>query len=345
MTEQVLLTPPYSRNPYLGLIQQALTKTGLRVACEPLRLSWRMPPVIHVHWERYWTQRPRAWARWRASCGLLVALTWARLSGSRIIWTVHNLRDHDGAHRALERITQLAISRLAHALVVHHPKADMTVRKHLRLRQTKPIVVMPKGPMPVPCGDSQAEARRALGLPAESLIIAALGALRPYKRIPLLLDALVQTKRNDLVVIVAGWTGRDKDLRDWQTQAERDPRLRLDCRHLDDETFARYLRAADAMLVLAHEHFSSGAAVSGVSAGRAILGGPSDHVHFLCGTSGHVLLDVASPSALARSLDQLNRSALLEAGTHNASVAETLSWEKSAQVLLAAYGLNEAEPG
>ena len=51
MTEQVLLTPPYSRNPYLGLIQQALTKTGLRVACEPLRLSWRMPPVIHVHWE------------------------------------------------------------------------------------------------------------------------------------------------------------------------------------------------------------------------------------------------------------------------------------------------------
>lgn len=333
----VLLTPPYSRNPYMELLCEALRARGLKVACAPIRLQRNMPAVIHVHWERYWIHRPRIRATVRATTGLLLALAWARLRGSRIIWTVHNLRDHDAGRPGLERCVQLALSRLAHALVVHHPKAVQTLRQHLWLGDTKAVVVMPKGPMPVASDETQAQARAALGLPADALVIAALGALRPYKRIPLLLEAMQHCKRPDLHVLVGGWPGKAVDTRPWVAQARKDPRIHLDCRHLHDAELAQRLLAADAMIILTEGHFSSGAATLGVSAGRAIIGARSDHITFLCGPGGHLPLDTRSAQSLGRALAGLDREQLGKASAANRQQAANMRWDDAAAALIDAY--------
>jgi hypothetical protein len=111
--------------PYNWLLSTALAGAGVQVEeFSPLAVVRRPPDVCHLHWpERLLNHRslPRGIAR---ALGLLAVLGWARLRGTRLVWTIHNLGAHDAFHPRAERLFWKAFVPLVHAHVSLSPAVE-----------------------------------------------------------------------------------------------------------------------------------------------------------------------------------------------------------------------------
>ncbi len=92
-----------ARNPYNDLLYTAIREAGAEVqeySSWPLLLShW---DILHIHWPESLLET-KSWlhARW-SEAKYLGLLDRVRRHGTRIVWTVHDLKPHDLVFPALE---------------------------------------------------------------------------------------------------------------------------------------------------------------------------------------------------------------------------------------------------
>jgi glycosyltransferase involved in cell wall biosynthesis len=147
-------------------------------------------------------------------------------------------------------------------------------RAALRLGQ-RPVlhlrhhVSLPLDPVP-----SREEARRALGLPADALILTAPGLATASKRLDVALRAAGRSRLRhpSLRFVVAGAVDGRLPLHDWARDAGLGEALLVTGR-LDPDDFIRHLAAADVILALRHPTHGeiSGALVRALGVGRPAL--------------------------------------------------------------------------
>ena len=106
-----------ARNPYNFLLSEALSKQGCVVADVDRRgvylEGW---DVFHIHWPQNAAAGKLVRAT-RKSLGLLIQLSIQRLRGSRIVWTVHNVRGHSQSNRWLERVLMRVVTNLVDGVI------------------------------------------------------------------------------------------------------------------------------------------------------------------------------------------------------------------------------------
>src|SRR3954466_14166822 len=99
----VLAWPAFRpENPSQPLLYRELERLGVAVSeFSPLRLLTSPPAILHLHWPEMVVNvpgLPRAAVRGAA---LLLLAALARLRGTKIVWTVHNLHSHERRHPRL----------------------------------------------------------------------------------------------------------------------------------------------------------------------------------------------------------------------------------------------------
>ena len=128
---------------------------------------------------------------------------------------------------------------------------------------------LPLDPLP-----SRAEARRALGLPQDALLVTAPGLATPSKRLDVAIRAAAVARRRHpaLRLVVAGDVAPDLPLQAWAREAGMADALLVTGR-LGLEDFARHLCAADVVLALRFPSHGemSGALVRALGVGRPAL--------------------------------------------------------------------------
>lgn len=334
----VVFAPDYSQNPYLDLLQDSLERRGFEVRRDSklmeLSRSADVPDVVHLHWERHRTVHPSRATAVRQSVGLLRALYRLRRRGARVVWTVHNLRDHEAPHPLIERLAQCAIARVAHRLVVHYPKAVDRASRWLNVPQSR-FEVMPFGRYPVAVDMTRAEAREALGLPEDKLIVASVGLIRRYKRIPELITS-VRGLDSMILLLVAGQPYHDEADRIVKAAAG-DPRIVLALERQSDEQMGMLLTAADAFVLASRNQFSSSSVLLAMAYRCVIISCESDHVRFLAGESDTVFLPDEPPFEAVADLAELDTDELRARGERNAERAASFGWGKAAEILDAIY--------
>lgn len=192
------------RNPFNYLLSEALTAEG----CEVFDLDGRnwlysRADVLHLHWpQEAASGSPRSALRKMAR--LIARIVVQKLRGARVVWTVHNVRSHDGDNPAMERWLMGRVASLVDGLIFLTQSSRDAACEEMPALAAKRYAVIPHGLYGTVSDTPRETARADLGLPPDRPVVGFLGDIRRYKGLDLLLDAFEQMEPREATLLVAG---------------------------------------------------------------------------------------------------------------------------------------------
>lgn len=228
------------------------------------RFAVSRPDVVHVQFLPL------------ASRGVPVELVFLRLLhalGIKIVYTAHNVLPQDSGHRHAG--TYRRIYQLADSLICHDTAAAMRLEKEFGAPRER-ISIIPHGPLfEAPSIGSAADARARLGFAADDCIVLWQGILRPYKGVSFLLNAWRQVcagnARARLAIVGTGDSAEIRAIQQEAAALDMGSRVRLDLRFVSVQELADYYTAADVLVYPYSEVTTSGALMTGIVRGKAIV--------------------------------------------------------------------------
>lgn len=261
-------------NPYNWLLNTHLEREGVEVfGAAPWRVLRAQGDIWHVHWpEHGFNGKSAARAAWRARTQLHMAREGKRL-GIKLVWTVHNLRAHDGRHADLEETFWRDFLDEVDGFV--HLSRSGKAAAEARFPQIagRPSWVIPHGHYrgEYVTTRSRAASRDVLGLDQSAPVVLFSGRIRPYKNVPALLRAFHGVNDRHARCVITG-SPASVALRDEiEMLARRDSRVLLQLRHLRQKELASALNASDLVVLPYREILNSGSALLALSLGRPVL--------------------------------------------------------------------------
>ena len=340
---RVLLLPEWGENPYQQLLAEALRRRDVRVESAPwqglfapLAIQRRGVHVVHLHAPGRYTRTRSAWRAAARAARAAASLATLRALGVRVVWTAHDLEDHDRVHPRLDRALTRTVARLATAIVSHGEHARALVIERHRVRDPRRVVVIPHGPFDLYARDGidGKRVRQELGLPEDAFVLLFLGALRPYKGVVELIEAFGESGLADRGAhLVVRGPVRDARFEKRLVRAAADrPAVHLDTGFVPDDQLAGFFAAADVAVAPYRAVLTSGSAVLAMSLGRPCiaprLGGLTDQIDDDCGLLYDPDETGALAAALQRAFDQ--RAALPAMGARAREHVSRVSWDEIA---------------
>jgi glycosyltransferase involved in cell wall biosynthesis len=371
-------------NPYIDLLCGGLAEAGVAVELigEPgddgLPDAARTADLLHLHWLELWGRPPytslvklarggmlgRVLRRWlepalnsasafarrrqRFLDRFFAALEDYKAYGGRLVYTVHNLGQHEGEGGAVEAAAVQRLLALADGVHVHAAYMADEVRNILasgsvgdrpqqenqtgsgrsRTEPAPVIAVIPHGHYIGAYRNTvtRAEARHTLHFPltvnhSPLTVFLFLGLLRPYKGLEELLPAFRSLPDPNAVLLIAGRPRPSDYAARLAAQAGDDPRVRWHPHFVPDDQVQLWMNAADAVVLPYRQITTSGAAMLAWSFGKPVIAPalpafvePVAAAPFL-----GLLYDPAEPDALAEALRQ----------------ATTIDWQSRHEPILA----------
>lgn len=335
-------------NPYIDLLCGGLASAGVAVTLvqEPgedgLPAAAWQADLLHLHWLELWG-RPeysslaglgrwglpgRGMRRWlepalnsapafarrrrRFLERFFAALAAYQAGGGRLVYTVHNLAQHEGEGGEVEGAALQRLLARADGLHVHAGYMAAEVQRLWeRGEPTPPIAVIPHGHYidAYPNTVSRADARRTLHLPgpqSPSTVFLFLGLIRPYKGLEELLPAFHSLPDPDARLLVAGRPRPADYAARLAAQAAGDDRVLWHPRFVPNDQVQHWMNAADVVVLPYRQITTSGAAMLAWSFGKPVIAPalpafvePVASAPFL-----GLLYDPADPRALSEALRQ-----------------------------------------
>lgn len=341
------------KNPYGQLLTRSLEARDVRVVPIPYRHFFGLrafsdrPDVIHFQFIAPFVLPAgpsRSWGRALVKGPVFLAqVVLLRLAGCRIVWTVHNLVNHERRLAGIEWFFGLLFTRLAHLLIVHGEVARGAVigAYHLARRPDKVAVIPhPNFIDAYPDRVTRAQARRRLGVDAGTVVVACLGMIRAYKGLHELVRAfgtLPDDRRAELWI--AGEPIDTALAADLRHAADGSPRMHLWFDFLSPDEVEVLLKAADVVALPYRNILTSGAALLAMSFAKPCVAPRLGCLVEVLDESGAFLYDPTDRNglgeALARAIESASR--LPAMGHHNRTRATAWSWAAAADLLLERY--------
>lgn len=279
MSLRILYLSPVRQNPYVRLLAAGVqaADASVRVAIAPALaasrlLPGRRPHILHLHWAELQysygdasaEQAFRGWRRFLIRSRLFQAL------GGKLIYTVHNLDDHEARHPDLNAAANRWLFAQAAAIHVHDAQTAQAVAA--RFGRSAGVEIIPHGHYlgVYPDQITREQARARFGIGPARFVYLCLGQIRPYKGIEDLIAAFAQLEEDSLLLI-AGHVGVPAYGQEIATLAADDPRIQLYPTYVADETLQYFFHAADACVFPYRRATTSGAALLAFSFAKPIL--------------------------------------------------------------------------
>ncbi|RLM89194.1 glycosyltransferase [Halobellus sp. Atlit-38R] len=270
---------PYQRELRDGLqshgVAVEMSGYGQYVSLLPAVREHGRPDVVHLHWLSKSFVTEQSWLTALLGVRLLVELLVLRLSGVRVVWTVHNLGEHARRSPRVELLTKRLATRLIDGIIVHCDGARGTVMELFDLSaDDRPDVrAVPHGNYldSYPNEIDRADARADLGYGPEDTVFLYFGLIRPYKNVPELVDTFRELDAPDARLLVVGNPWSDELAATVRDRVAADDRARAVLEFVPDDEIQRYMNAADAVVLPYEEVLTSGAAILAMSFGNPVV--------------------------------------------------------------------------
>jgi len=340
-------------NPYWRLLAHSLQSRGVTVVSVPyrhltgLRAFAGRPDILHFQFVApYVLPAEPSRSRLKAVIkGVLFLLqVWMlRLVGCRIVWTVHNLVNHERRLARVEWFYTLLFTRLVHLLVVHGDAARREVIATYRLERRAARVAVIFHPNYIgayPDDVSREEARERLGIDASSVVILCLGQLRRYKGLPEIVRAFRGMRGRERAALwIAGEPVDAALAAHLQQEVDASPGVHLRVGAMPPGEVELLLKASDVVALPYRSILTSGAAILAMSYGRPCVAPRLGSLVDVLDDKGAFLYDAAEPDGLreALALAVASSSSLPAMGRHNFAKASAWTWEEAARMLVDLY--------
>lgn len=338
----------WSFNPYQKLLVDHLAKVGVqaqevncRIIFLPILLKQGKLNIVHLQSVHPFFLRP---SRLMSMSNLVVfisQLVILRLMGIRIIWTVHDLKNHNNRHLKIDRFGTTLVAWLAHAIIAHCDAAKREVITALRLRNANKVFVVPHGNYISYYENKidRSEVRKTLNTPHSSLIFLFFGWIRGYKGVLEMIDTFKQLHSKEAQLVIAGkpWTEELEEL--IKQKIAGNDNIQFISGFVPDDQIQVYMNACDVVMFPYRDILTSGAVLLAMSFSRACIAPRKCCIAEVLDDSGAFLYDPDLEEGLLQAMNCAiqRQSNLLRMGEHNRRLAEQWSWNRVAEMTLKVY--------
>jgi glycosyltransferase involved in cell wall biosynthesis len=330
-------------NPYQRQLAQALRANGVEtVFRQPsgafpmlaaVRRSARVD-VLHLHWTHRLVVGNGRVRTALKSLRFLLELGVLRCLGIRIVWTAHNLLEHERRQPGLELWCGRLSVRLYDRVVAHCEAAKATLARAYRMpeKAQNKFVVVPHGHFigAYPDHLDREEARRRLGLGTDERVFLHFGQLRPYKGLTQLLECFRGLAAPAARLVIAGkpWDGATESM--VRAHRREDGRITAHLRFIPDAEVQVYMRAADAVVLPYADVLTSGSAMLAMSFARTVLMPRCGCAQEMLGEDGGLLYDAGRKDGLMQAMRRALHANLEAMGERCRQRAATFGWDSLA---------------
>ncbi len=261
-------------NPYTKLLYEAVQSLGVEVEdFSPWKALWRRYDIFHAHWPEYYLVHPNPLKAVVGTLGVLSCLCWMRLRGTRVVWTVHNLRSHNFPRPRLERLYWRVFPRMVDGFLALTPAGLDQARAQFPHLRNLPGFVVPLGNYlnAYPNDITKQEARSRLEIEPNQPVLLFLGIIAKYKNVPALAAAFRGLPDPDARLVIAGRFNSDEEEAATREAADGDARVRIYSGYVDAKDLQVYLNAADLVVLPFREILNSASALLALAFHRPVL--------------------------------------------------------------------------
>jgi len=346
---KVLMWPYWPNNPYQILLSQALKDEGLEIihlSDKTLEaLTKETTDVIHFHALYPLFLEPSRLKTWRRVAASLFQIALLKQKGRVIVWTAHDLKNHDNKQILVDRVFRFLFARLCDKIIVHSTEAKHQLSKTFKLSSKANISVIEHGHfIDYYSNEIKPEnAREFLNIAANEFLFLFLGLIRPYKGIPQLLksfkELIHQGNSVSANIIIAGKPCEEALLEEIHQMAKDVPSIKIHAKFVPDEEIQAHMNACDVVVLPYLDIFTSGSAVLAMSLAKPCITPNIGCMKDLIGEAGGYLYDAGNPEALKESMQTAleNKQLLPEMGEKNYQKIKQMTWRHVAELTVNVY--------
>lgn len=241
----------------------------------------RRADILHVHWlERAFWGRSQAKILPQVFWSVLTILI-LKARGTRFVWTAHDPVPHDmaenrklqaGFYRVLWRLYRRLLVGSLNGVILLTETHLPVLRREYPCLATVPHVVTPHPHYRgiYPNSISPADARNRLELPADALVFAFVGKIRPYKNVDGLLRAFLEYQDPRARLLIAGEADTGAYGHELEQLAKSDARVKFVPSFVPDDQLQLYLNASNIVVFPFREVTNSGSVLLALSFDRPV---------------------------------------------------------------------------
>ena len=299
--------------------------------------------VIHLHWQHAFLLGNNKVGTTIKSLLFIIQLLIIKATGVRVVWTVHNLKNHENYHKELEIYFTGKIAKYTDRIIVHCEASKQIIIKKFKIPDRK-ISVIPIGNFIDIYKNTTArnEARNQLKIKLNDFLFLSLGLVRPYKGIVDLIDNFNKLENAEAKLIIAGKVSGSQ-LKDVIMQKTKNiPAIRLVFEYIHDDEVQFYMNAADIIVLPYREILNSGGVVAGMSFGKPIIAPSIGCIPEVLDSNGGFLYDPEQTNGLLNAMKQAidSKNCLQQMGFYNHEIAKKWDWEDIAGATSEVYKNN-----
>ena len=340
------LTLEHRCNPYAGLLALALEKLDIHLVLGEYAFErdWLEKnrtdfDVLHLNWLNHFYKADNLDSALERFTHFAENLLYARSLGYRIVWTVHNLFPHERPYPALDRLANLAVSQLAHEVIVHcEYAADLMRKMYFR---TENLHVIPHGHYIdlFPNEVSRQEARTQLQIPEQAFVYLFFGNARVYKGVERLIEAFGNVAGEDaLLLLMLRQSVNPHYVDELEALTTQDERIRVfTSTYFAHADFQIYLNAADVAVLPFSAVLTSGSAIAALSFGKPVILSSFGCLPELIDETMGILYNPQDARGLEDALIEIRNRDLTAAGQSALEHAKRLDWSGIASQLMVLY--------
>lgn len=263
------------KNPYNWLLYSHMVDQGVTVEEFSLsKLLLQHYDIFHLHWPTETIVRhPNPLVAALRAITMLLVIDWARVRGTRVIWTIHDEYPHSLLHPKLAAWFQSEFIKRVDGCISHSQMGQALASDTFpRLRDRPHIVILHGHYREVyPNLVSREAARSNLDIPPGCHLLLFLGYIDYYKNVPHLVQVFRELAPTNWMLLVAGKIEVPELSTQISTLAANDSRVKLCFGFVPDEQLQLYFRAADLVVLPFQEILNSGSALLSLSFDSPIL--------------------------------------------------------------------------
>lgn len=297
----------------------------LRSACEH-----RNPDILHIHWTHPFTLENSKIKTIIKSTNFICKLALLKLAGTGIIWTVHNIADHEERFSSTELFFNKLLASMCDKLIVHCPSAKKEVMRAYSAGSPA-IAVIPHGNY---IGSYEnvitaSSARERLRLDAKDILFLYFGRIRPYKGVHELICAFKSLDTPRAKLLIAGKPINGEIASDILDRCKDDGRIRTVFRFIPDNEVQVYMNAADIIVLPYRDILTSGAVISAMSFGKPVIAPAIGCIADTLDKNGGFLYPKDGLLEAMRCALGTDTDSLLGMGRHNLVLAKQFGWDRA----------------
>ncbi|MEO0840351.1 MAG: glycosyltransferase family 4 protein [Cyanobacteria bacterium J06643_5] len=338
-------------NPYQQQLIQQLVGLGMQIEkgnvsnyLIPTIIKQGKSDILHLHWLHPLFIRSNLAKSIFRLTALAVELCILKVIGIKIIWTAHNIKNHDSLYVHLDKICTKFIAKVSNRIIAHSQSAKVEIIKQLNIKNHQKIFVVPHGSY-IGYYDnsiSRKEARNQLNIPHEKVVMLLLGSIRENKGVIELIENFKQINREEAELIIAGKPANQELENKIEHQISNNNNInniKFISGFVPDEEIQIYMNASDVIVFPYQEILTSGAVFLAMSFKKACIAPHQGCFGEVLNDNGAFLYNSDCQNGLFQALESAikNKHQLINMGEYNFELAEKFNWNNIADMTLKVY--------